>query len=210
MTDFPVKDHIINQEMMSHPAIFMHPHPKKIAILGDDDCGILQEVLRHENVNEVQHVSNKAARLIHYDERISLRAENINQWIQSSPKESFDILIIAQEATPENFESFYQLLNAEGFLIQQAQSPFDVVSLKKIQDQFTKAKFTDIHFMIYSQPQFPSGMRTALLVKKHGNFKRVREKDVFDRNFQTNYYNFDIHKASLVLPEFMRKELQTT
>lgn len=209
MTDFLVKDHIIYQEMMAHPALFMHPHPKKIAIIGDEDCGILQEVLRHPEAMLVTHVNEKPARLIHHDERIQLYTHDVTHWIQHTEKNTIDILIIAEEATPAHFKAFFELLNPQGLMIQQSVSPFQIAQLKTLQDQFTQAGFTDIHFSIYPQPHFPSGMRTAILAKKHGNFHRIREKDIFNKPFHTNYYNFDIHKASLVLPEFMRKGLHS-
>lgn len=210
MTEFNVKDEVIYQEMMSHPALFMHPHPKKIAILGDDDCGILQEVLRHADVNEIQHVNEKPPRLIHHDDRTLLYTETLSKWVEEIPEASLDIIIIAEEPTPKYFKHFFKLLDAEGFLIQLSNSPFHVIGLKNLQEQFAHNGFTDIQFVIYSQPHFPGGMRTAVMAKKHGNFKRIREKDVYNRAFTTSYYNFDVHKASLVLPEFMRKELEPT
>ena len=47
------------------------------------------------------------------------------------------------------------------------------------------------------------------MATKRAAFKRVREKEIFNRPFTTRYYNYDVHKAALVLPEFMRSELES-
>ena len=44
------KDNFIYHEMMSHPALYWHPHPKRVAIVGGGDCGTLREVLKHQEV----------------------------------------------------------------------------------------------------------------------------------------------------------------
>jgi len=53
----------------------------------------------------------------------------------------------------------------------------------------------------------PSGSRTAIMAIKTGTFKRIREKDIYNKPFATKFYNFDMHKAALALPEFVREEL---
>ena len=44
------RDNFLYHEMMSHPALFTHPDPKKVAIIGGGDCGTLREVLKHPGV----------------------------------------------------------------------------------------------------------------------------------------------------------------
>ena len=40
-------------ESLVHPAMFSHPSPKRVAILGSADGGTLREVLKHNTVDEV-------------------------------------------------------------------------------------------------------------------------------------------------------------
>lgn len=181
-------DHIIYQEMMSHAIIFSHPQPKNIAIIGDEHQEILQEVAKHPDITCTHHTSKNS--------------------ITHVQPESLDILIISEPASPDYFENFFKILNSEGILIQKATSPFEIAELKSLQQHFIRCKFTDIHFLSFPQPQFPSGWITAIIAKKNDRFRRIRERDIFNKPFSTQYYNFDIHKASLVLPEFMRKELE--
>lgn len=186
----------IYHEMMSHPALFTHPHPQKVAIIGDEQLGITQEVLKHPNVCEVwKTVAHKNIN----DPRIKLLALNDDK------NNFFDIIIIASELH-RNINYFSFLQNA-GILLQPSTSPFDLAALKSHYDQLDSLGFYDIQVLNFPQPDRPTGWSSALMAVKQTAFKRVREKDIYNRLFTTRYYNFDVHKASLVLPEFMREQL---
>lgn len=43
-------------EMMAHPAMFSHPNPRKVLIIGGGDGYVLSEVLKHQEVELVDHV----------------------------------------------------------------------------------------------------------------------------------------------------------
>jgi len=47
------RDNFFYHEMMAHPALFTHPNPKRVVIIGGGDCGTLREVLKHRNVEHV-------------------------------------------------------------------------------------------------------------------------------------------------------------
>ena len=44
------RDNFLYHEMLTHPAMFSHPCPKTVAIIGGGDCGTLQQVLTHPEV----------------------------------------------------------------------------------------------------------------------------------------------------------------
>src|SRR5690606_27173967 len=46
------RDNFLYHEMMVHPALFTHPDPKHVVIIGGGDCGTLREVLRHPGVEQ--------------------------------------------------------------------------------------------------------------------------------------------------------------
>jgi spermidine synthase len=209
MTDtLQAHDKTIYQEMMSHPVVFAHGQPKNVAIIGDDDYSILPEILKHRTVTHVFHLIQHPAKANIQDNRVDFLVGDSDKWMASAAKDSLDILIIAQDKTPASFETCFNLLHNEGILLQQSQSLFDIQTHKLLQTNIKNVGFTDIHFLSFPQPHFSSGWRTVLLAKKSGNIKRAREKDIFNKSFSTHYYNFDIHKASLVLPEFMRQALE--
>jgi spermidine synthase len=168
----------IFQEMMSHPALFSHPHPKKIGILGDQNGSILKEVSKHPVIAK--------------------------QW--RTAKNSFDIVINAESCDDLLIAELFQSLHPGGILVQSSGSPFNPNELKSTIKQLESAEFTDVQILSFPQPDYAYGWRSALMAIKQGGLYRVREKDIFNKKFKTMYYNFDVHKAALVLPEFLKKE----
>ncbi len=61
------RDNFVYHEMMSHPALFTHPDPKRVLIIGGGDCGTLHEVLKHKSVELAEQVE--------LDERVTRVAE---------------------------------------------------------------------------------------------------------------------------------------
>jgi spermidine synthase len=205
-----LEDGIIYREMMAHPVLFTHPHPQTIAVIGDETTGILQEALKHPNITDIWQVMDHKTKQKNNDQRVHFFNGNMSEWLSKANNDSFDIIIVTlPDTVPSHFKKLFKLLKTDGMLIQQSDSPFHLHKLKTLQETILTNGFSDIHFLSFSQPRFPSGWRTAVIAKKQGNFCRIREKDIFNKLFSTRYYNFDIHKASLVLPEFMREELES-
>jgi len=183
----PEHDALIYNEMMSHVPLFSHPNPQKIAILHSDNTGIKQEVQNHPSVTQVLQLTDTT----------------------KLPPESLDVLIIGNNPTPSLFAHYFGILQPSGILLQQNVSPLDLSDLKLIQKQLHEAGFRDTQPLLFPQSKFHSGWRSATMAIKQGVFRRIREKDIFNKSFATHYYNLDMHKAALALPEFMRKELAT-
>jgi spermidine synthase len=61
------RDNFFYHEMMSHTALFTHPAPKKVWIIGGGDCGTLREVLKHDSVEQAIQID--------IDERVTRLAE---------------------------------------------------------------------------------------------------------------------------------------
>lgn len=176
MFELTERTQMIFREMMTHPAIFTHESPQKIAILGDADNQILQEVLKHPEIKEVYH-NNVSTRV--------------------------DILINAE--THAKNKNYSELLHPNGIFIQKSHSPFEIPSIQKMMEDLKTMGFLEFQIITFPQPAIDTGLGTAIMAMKQGVFRRLREKNVFNKPFKTHYYNFDVHHASLALPEFMRK-----
>ncbi len=50
------RDNFVYHEMMSHPALFTHPDPQQVLVIGGGDCGTLHEVLKHKTVTLAEQV----------------------------------------------------------------------------------------------------------------------------------------------------------
>ena len=50
------RDNFIYHEMMSHPVLYIHAAPRRVAIIGGGDCGTLREVLKHPEVEQATQI----------------------------------------------------------------------------------------------------------------------------------------------------------
>jgi spermidine synthase len=61
------RDEFAYQEMITHLAMFSHPDPKKVLVIGGGDGGVLREVIKHDcveeavlcDIDEVSHLSSR-------------------------------------------------------------------------------------------------------------------------------------------------------
>ena len=44
------RDEFIYHDMIVHPALFTHPNPKKVLVIGGGDGGTIREIMKHERV----------------------------------------------------------------------------------------------------------------------------------------------------------------
>jgi spermidine synthase len=202
MTESSLKsNNVIFCEMMSHPVIFSHSHPKTLGIVGDNENTILNEVLKHSQLVEIQSILTKELEPIFQDDRV--KKYDYRNWTKTS--HNLDILITLAEPSPDTLQQAFNQLHSDGILLQAAASPFESKPLRLLINQLKVAGFQDLQILHFPQPNYPGGWRMAIIALKTGTFKRLREKNIYNKSFKTQYYNFDIHRASLVLPEFMRE-----
>jgi len=178
----------IFREMMSHPVLFTHRDPKKIAIFGDKENQILYEVLKHPNILEIYHAFPKEK----------------NSRILNQLTKEWDIVIDPDDPNDNHLQKYYALLSEEGILIQKSPPPFELNALQSLCHHLKHIGFREMQLVHFPQP---SGWGSAIMVTKKGVLKRPREKKIFNKPFKTLYYNFDTHQASLVLPEFMKEDI---
>lgn len=205
------QDDCFYHEMMAHPVLFTHRHPQKVAIIGNE-AGIAAEVLKHATVQAVTLVTASAhlpdcpeftksgdTRLTHYQ-------GDAATWISQTADESFDVIILTQPALASNYQ---RLLHKDGFLVQPHQTTWlSQENWQAFNQTMQQAGFSEWQLFHFPQPGHPAGWRFAIMANKTKHFKRPREKDIFNRNFTTRYYNLDMHKSSLALPEFIRSMIE--
>ena len=99
------KDEAVYHEMISHVALFSHPKPEKVLIIGGGDGGTAREVLKHTSVKvckmvEIDEMVVKASK-----EHIEYSREGLNHphleliiddgiGFVKKTKESFDVVIV--------------------------------------------------------------------------------------------------------------------
>lgn len=227
---FTDRDNFIYHEMMAHPALFGHPSPSRVLIIGGGDCGVLREVLKHPEVERVQQVDidERVTRLSEQyfpklcesndDPRAALYFDDGIEWVTRAAPESVDIIIVdstdpigpAEGLFNEAFyRSCFKTLAESGLLVHQSESPLFHLQgiIKPMRTAMRNAGFQDTATLHFPQCTYPSGWWTATMASKNAPVNFAREHAAANKPFETQYYNAAIHKASLATPEFLKAEL---
>ncbi len=223
------RDNFLYHEMMSHPALFTHPDPRRVVIIGGGDCGTLREVLKHPRVEAAVQVEidERVTRLAEEffpelcesngDERAELRFEDGIRWMAEAPAGSVDVVIVDSTdpiGPAEGLfnEAFYRqchrALGERGILVQQSESPvYHLALLEAMHRAMRAAGFAATRVLGFPQPVYPSGWWSATLATKGGTADSFRAEDARARPFVTRYYDEAVHAAALVTPPFVRAAL---
>jgi len=223
------RDNFVYHEMMSHPALFTHAHPRRVLIIGGGDCGSLREVLKHDLVEHVDQVEldERVTRVserffpelcsANDDARAHLHFQDGIQWVKDAQPHSYDVIIV-DSTDPVGpaaglfgrafYEDCYRALSPDGIVVGQSESPlFHADLIKGMHEAFREAKFLDIATAHFPQCTYPSGWWSATMARKGSSLSSFREEDCRDRAFATRYYNDGIHRAAFASPEFLFKAL---
>src|SRR6478752_7693347 len=221
------RDNFFYHEMMAHPALFTHPRAKRVVIIGGGDCGTLREVLKHEEVESAIQVEidERVTRLAekyfpelcesNSDPRAQLLFIDGIKWMAECEEETLDVIIVdstdpigpAEGLFNEAFyESCLKALKSGGILVQQSESPLaHLPLLKSMRRAMKNAGFQALRTLTFPQPCYPTGWWSATLARKGVDLEDFRERGAEMKQFETKYYNVDMHKAALAMPEFLRE-----
>ncbi|MDD2723964.1 MAG: polyamine aminopropyltransferase [Methylovulum sp.] len=220
------RDNFFYHEMISHPALFTHPEPKRVWIIGGGDCGTLKEVLKHSSIEQAIQIDidERVTRLaeIYFpelcesnsDPRAELKFIDGIKWVKDAEPNSVDIIIVDSTDPVGPAEglfskAFYQdcfnCLTEHGMVVQQSESALLHLKLiGEMRDAMSSAGLGYLQTLFFPQCIYPSGWWSATIASK-SSLANFRELDAANKPFDTRYYNADIHKAALAQPEFFKK-----
>jgi spermidine synthase len=218
------RDNFLYHEMMSHPALFIHPEPKRVVIIGGGDCGTLREVLKHDEVEKVTQIDidERVTRLseIYFpelcesngDPRAELLFIDGIKWMEEAGPGSIDLIIVdsTDPVGPGEVlfsEAFYRACNnalrPDGLIVQQSESPLlHRELLERIYRDMGAAGFASIRTLQFPQPVYPGGWWSATMAAKAGSWPAPRHAEMAKMEGM-RYFNRAIFDASFALPEFM-------
>ncbi|MBQ4839951.1 polyamine aminopropyltransferase [Pseudoalteromonas luteoviolacea] len=221
------RENFFYHEMMSHTALFAHPAPKNVVIIGGGDCGTLREVLKHPDVESVTQIDIDEVvtqmSLKYFpelcasndDPRATVMFDDGIKYMREAPANSIDVVIVdgTDPVGPGEglfnhafYTSCLAALREGGILIQQSESPLmHMALLKEMRQAMKDVGFADLQTLPFPQPIYPSGLWSATLARKGEHFNGFREQDVDAAQFDTEYYNSGIHHGALATPNFMRR-----
>ncbi|RZC35079.1 Spermine synth and/or Methyltransf 26 domain containing protein [Asbolus verrucosus] len=224
-------DEFSYQEMISFLPLCAHPSPAKVLIVGGGDGGVAREVHKHPLVKEIVQVEIDAEVIeaskrylpfmaVGFDsDKLTLNICDGFQYMKEH-KDEFDV-IITDSSDPIGpavnlfTESYFGLLKGAlrsgGIICSQNGTVWAGLDHVKETMEHCRKHFTTVKYAVASVPTYPSGQigfvvasldERDLTVPKH----RFGEKELGE--MELRYYNSEIHSASFVLPNFVRKVLQ--
>ncbi len=220
------KDEFIYHEMIAHVALYSHPTPSHILVIGGGDGGTVREVLKHQSVSlvelaeidrEVVEASKK-----HFphlssgfsDHRCKIIIADGIKYIKKSGG-SYDIVIVdstdpvgpaANLFSKDFYTALYTSLNTDGIFVSQTESPFLHIDFIIKTHKTLSNLFPIVHVYIAPIPTYPSGLWSFTIAsKKYDPSIPLRTEAI-----ETKYYVPEIHKASFILPRFLEDALRTS
>jgi len=220
------RDNFFYHEMMSHPALYTHPNPKRVWIIGGGDCGTLKEVLKHSSVEHAVQIDidERVTRLaeIYFpelcesnnDPRAELKFIDGIKWVKEAAPDSVDMIIVDSTDpigpaeglfSDEFYRDCFNCLSENGMVVQQSESAlYHMKLIGEMRNSMNSAGFSHLQTLFFPQCIYPSGWWSATIASK-ADLTTFREQDSANKPFDTVYYHVDIHKASLAQPEFFKK-----
>lgn len=214
------RDEFFYHEMITHVPLLSHPEPESVLVIGGGDGGTLREILKHRITREailveidrdVVEVSKKFLPFyssFEGDPRFSVEIADGIKYVQQQ-ENRFDIIIVdstdpvgpAEGLFSESFyKDCYRALKKDGILVTQSESPFLHTSLiKKVKTSMEKV-FPICRIYTSPVPTYPSGYWSFTAGSKKYDPSIPRRAS----EFETKYYTPDIHRASFVLPKFLK------
>ena len=225
-TMLSTKDNFLYHEMMTHPALYSHPQPENVLVIGGGDCGTLKEVLKHTEVNKAHQVEidERVTRLSekyfpelcssNQDARAELHFADGIQWVKDAKPGDYDIIIVdstdpigpAEGLFNEAFyRSCQKILGDKGILVQQSESPIAHVKLiSAMRNAMKAAGFNNLQTLDFPQPLYPSGWWSATMAS-NTPFGDGRIGDIRGKKFETLYYSETKHRAAIETPTYLLK-----
>jgi len=229
-------DEFIYHEILVHPAMLMHPDPKKVFIVGGGEGATLREVLRHKTVErclmvdideEVVKMSKELLPEYHAgafdDSRTELKFMDARRCLEESD-EKWDVIIIdisepVEEGpayllyTREFYELVTERLTDEGAIALQAGTTAvgRLLNLSAVHKTLEQV-FPMVVTMPANIPSFGLPWGFALASKKTDP-RKLTAKDVDDMISkrvagELKYYDGATHLGSMHLPKHVRKAIE--
>jgi len=213
-------------EMIAHPALFVHPDPKRVMIVGGGDGCTLREVLKHRGVEEAVQVEidQEVCRVSREhladlnqgaldDPRATLVFEDAMQYAAAAGPR-FDVILSdtsdpigpAEVLFQKSFhQAVHDRLTDQGIFVCQSESPFlNEESIRKIYKSL-RSVFPIVRMYLAHIPMYPGGTWAFAFCSE--DLDPVADLDparVAAAGLATRYYNADLHRGAFALPTFAR------
>ena len=226
------KDEFIYHEMITHVPMAVHPNVKKVLVIGAGDGGVVRELTRYQNIEQIDMVEIDR-RVVEVckeylpqtaccfdDPRVQLTFADGLKFIRSRENE-YDLIIVDSTDpfgpgeglfTKEFYGNCYRALKEDGIMVNQHESPFyegDALACKRahkrIVESFPISRVYQAHI-----PTYPSGhWLFGFASKKYHPVDNLRAAEWTALGIETQYYTTKQHQGAFCLPAYVEKLLES-
>ena len=224
------KDEFFYHENLVHPAALAHPEPKRALIVGGGDGGSAEELFKHPSIESVTlaeidasvvAISRKYLSAVHHgaldDSRLALKIGDGFEYVRTA-NERFDLIVLdltdpggPSEAlyTPDFYRACAARLERAGAMTLHIASPIAHPARVRSTLASLRQAFAVVTPYLVSIPLY--GGLWMMACASAALDPRALTADEVDRRIATRgirdlrYYNGDMHRAALALPNFVRE-----
>ena len=224
------RDEFIYHDMITHPALFTHPAPRNVLVIGGGDGGSIREIVRHPLIEQavlceidglvidkaLEFLPGMAAAIDGRHPKVKVRVADGLAYIREH-LDAFDVILVDSTdpigpAVGLFEEDFYRLvfaaLKADGIMVAQSESPFYHAEIQRNMYRNLRSVFPVVEMYQAFIPTYPSGFWSfAFASKKYHPLKDFDRERAAKRDFHTRYYNEDLHIGAFMLPTFARDNI---
>jgi len=215
------KDEFVYHEMVAHPALFTHPNPENVLVVGGGDGGVIRETLKHPSVKKAvlvdidgkvieyskKHLPSIAGKLD--DPRVEVIVNDGYMHIHDH-KNTYDVIMVDSTEpvgpavnlfTKGFYQAIREALKADGIFVAQTDNPWFKADLIRSVNRDVKEAFDIVRVYVANIPTYPSGLWTFTMGSKKYDPLAVDESLIPE--LDTKYYSPRLHKAAFALPKFV-------
>jgi len=215
------KDEFVYHEMVAHPALFTHPNPENVLVVGGGDGGVIREVLKHSQVKKAvlvdidgkvieyskQYLPSIAGQL--NDPRVEVIVNDGFMHIHDH-KNTYDVIMVDSTEpvgpavnlfTKGFYQGIHDALKEDGIFVAQTDNPWFKADLIRSVNRDVKEVFDIVRVYVANIPTYPSGLWTFTMGSKKYDPLTVDESGIPE--LDTQYYSPRLHKAAFALPKFV-------
>lgn len=229
---FTEKDEFIYREMMVHVPMAVHPCVRKVLVIGGADGGIVRELLKYDDIEQIDVVEQDQQLMEVCAEffpklSASFESEKVNvypldglRFIRKVTNE-YDLIVVdspnpygfSQEGyfTKEFYGSCYNALKADGIMVNQHESPFyrdEANQCQRMHKRIIKSFPISKCYQAFI-PSYPSGhWLFGFASKKYHPLYDIQANIWNQRKIKTRYYATRLHQGVFALPVYVEELLK--
>ena len=223
---FSEADEFVYDEMIVHVPMAVHPHVKRVLVIGGGDGGVARELSYYDEIESIDVVEedplfieackkwfpDNACGLD--DPRVTISNANGLRFLRSR-KDYYDLIIndctdplghTAGMFTKEFYGNCYRALNDDGIMVYQHGSPFFDEDEESCRAMHRKAFRSFPISRVYQAhiPTCPAGYWLfGFASKTYHPLKDLNEERWNERHIKTWYYTTHLHRGAFMLPRYV-------